>query len=114
MELRWSGAKIPHATSQGWDHRDAALQQRWRGPSSRSNWLVPGRVLCGDQPYTLDKAEGRAGLAACDVSTIDRLPPYKSGDGRRQEQLRQLDDQADRQEAGEICELLDRRSERGG
>lgn len=69
-ELRWPGASQPHATAAGWDHRDSDLQQRWRGPSSRSNWLVPGRVLCGDQPYTLDKAEGRAGVAACGVTTI--------------------------------------------
>lgn len=69
-ELRWPGATQPHATTDGWDHRDAGLQLRWRGPSARSNWVVPGRVLCGDQPYTLDKAEGRAGVAACDVSTI--------------------------------------------
>ena len=69
-ELRWPGATQPHAATDGWDHRDATLQLRWRGPSARSNWVVPGRVLCGDQPYTLDKAEGRAGLAACDVSTI--------------------------------------------
>ena len=27
-------------------------------------------MLCGDQPYTLDKAEGRAGVAACGVTTI--------------------------------------------
>jgi uncharacterized protein (DUF1810 family) len=69
-ELRWPGARQPHATTDGWDHRDSELQRRWRGPSARSNWLVPGRVLCGDQPYTLDKPEGRAGLAACDVTTI--------------------------------------------
>lgn len=69
-ELRWPGASQPTATVDGWDHRDSDLQQRWRGPSSRSNWLVPGRVLCGDQPYTLDKAEGRTGVAACGVTTI--------------------------------------------
>eukprot|EP01048_Picozoa_sp_COSAG05_P028726 COSAG05_NODE_9076_length_649_cov_1.294545_1_plen_75_part_01 len=47
----------------GWSYDNPALQQQWRGPSPRSNWLVPGRVLCGDQPYTLDKASGRAGVA---------------------------------------------------
>ena len=69
-ELRWLGESIPHATSAGWDHTDTTLQDRWRGPSSRSNWLVPGRVLCGDQPYTLGTPEGRAGIAACAVTTI--------------------------------------------
>lgn len=69
-ELRWPGVSRPHATIEGWDHRDTTLQRRWRGPSSRSNWVVPERVLCGDQPYTLDKPEGRAGVAACGVTTI--------------------------------------------
>ena len=54
----------------GWSYDNPALQQQWRGPSPRSNWLVPGRVLCGDQPYTLDKASGRAGVAGAGVSTI--------------------------------------------
>ena len=54
----------------GWDHRDEALQRVWRGPSARSNWLVPGRVLCSDMPYTLSRAEGRSGVAACGVSTV--------------------------------------------
>lgn len=69
-ELRWPGATQPHATSEGWDHTDTNLQKRWRGPSIRSNWLVPARVLCGDQPFTLGKPEGRAGIAACGVTTI--------------------------------------------
>ena len=38
-----------------------ALERTFRGPTDRSNWVVPGRVLCGDQAVSLDDPAGRAG-----------------------------------------------------
>jgi hypothetical protein len=49
---------------------------RWRGPSPRSNWLVLGRLCCGDQPLTLDRRAAREALVqsegarGCGVTTV--------------------------------------------
>jgi hypothetical protein len=59
---------LPAATS---TFRDSPqLLATYRGPSPRSNWLVPGRILCGDQPATLDKMEGRQALVASGVTSV--------------------------------------------
>ena len=51
----------------------AELDAGFRGPSARSNWVVPGMVLCGDQAVSLDEPGGRAAVLASGVTTVLNL-----------------------------------------
>lgn len=60
--------------------RDRSLQEIFGGPTPRSNWIIPGRLLCGGAPHEYIGSLVRAGVT-CFVSLQSKgeAHPYRDG-----------------------------------
>ena len=56
------------------------VEQRYRGPTPRSNWIIPGRLLCGDKPHENLSEISHAGVCTfVSLQVKGESPQYRSG-----------------------------------
>ncbi|EOD26859.1 hypothetical protein EMIHUDRAFT_430115 [Emiliania huxleyi CCMP1516] len=66
--------------SRAWSPQYEAACAAFRGPTPRSNWIVPGRILCGERPHDNLKLLCGAGVTTfVSLQTKGESPPYDSG-----------------------------------